>query len=184
MLLRQTRAVMVAEVWPQLIARFPTPQHVVDANDDELYALVAPLGFGRQRAGALKDASRALVEAHAGHVPDSIPALLEIPHIGLYAAHAVACFAFGRRVPVVDTNVLRVFSRLTGVDFGRDIRRGNAPEAWDLARRILPARSVREHNYGLLDFSAQVCAPSKPFHERCPLADVCATVRNRASSNV
>lgn len=171
MLLRQTRAEMVAALWPTFLERYPTPAACAAASDEELYAFLAPLGLGRQRAEAIRLTSQSLLERHGGAVPRSIDALLELPHIGLYSAHAVACFAYGRRVPVVDVNVIRLFSRLTGQAFSRDNRR--APEAWALAWRILPDRAVREHNYGILDFAATVCKPSSPAHDTCPLAPYC-----------
>ena len=42
--------------------------------------------------------------------------------MGVYSAHAVACFAFGRRVPVVDLSIVRVLSRLAGIEPRSDIR--------------------------------------------------------------
>lgn len=171
MLLRQTRAGMVADVWPEFIGRYPSPEMYMRAPDDEIYALLAPLGLGRQRAEATRAVSVALQERHDGNVPRSIDKLIELPHMGLYSAHAVACFAFNRKVPVVDGNVLRVLSRLTGESFGPDNRR--APNAWDLAERILPSRGAKFHNYGLLDFSAQVCTSRRPMHEICPINDIC-----------
>ncbi len=171
MLLRQTRAEMVAAVWPSFITQYPSPGACASAGEHELYELLAPLGLGRQRVEAVRAASAALVNQHGGRVPRSVDKLVALPHVGLYAAHAVACFAYGRRVPVVDVNVIRVLSRLTGENFGRDNRR--APRAWELAWRILPGRGVKEHNYGMLDFSAQICLPRNPAIERCPLAPHC-----------
>lgn len=174
MLLRQTRASMAAPVWETFISRYPSPAQCLDASNDELLPLFVPLGFGMQRLGAVRGVCEVLVGNHRGKVPRSIDVLVAIPHLGLYSAHAIACFAYNQRVPVVDVNVLRVFSRLTGEDYGRDNRRGRAPEAWELARRILPSRNVKQHNYGLLDFSAQICIPRHPRQEQCPLAGSCA----------
>lgn len=174
MLLRQTQASMVGKTWPGLIDRYPDPAAVLMSQDEDLYNRLAVLGFGNQRVVAVKSMSRALVDQHAGRVPRSIPRLLELPHVGLYAAHATACFAFGRRVPVVDSNVLRVFSRLSGEDYGQDIRRGMGRKAWKVAWLILPKRNARAHNYGLLDFAAQVCKPRIPVCSNCPLTSCCA----------
>ena len=53
-------------------------------------------------------------------VPADVETLLSLPGIGAYTARAVACFAYRRPVPVVDTNVRRVFARaVTGVDTRR-----------------------------------------------------------------
>lgn len=171
MLLRQTQANMVAPVWERFLSQYPTPSACLDGDEQELLALVAPLGLGRQRADALRKMSATLVTRHAGRVPRSLAALQALPHVGVYAAHAVACFAFGQHVPVVDMNVIRVFSRITGVGYGRDNRR--APAVWELARAALPTHHVREHNYGLLDFAAQVCKSRAPACKTCPLVSQC-----------
>lgn len=173
MLLRQTRAVQVAAVWPVLLERYPTPKELAAADPDELHALLAPLGLGRQRVQALQEMSAVLVKRHRGSVPRKIDALAALPHVGLYAAHATACFAFGQRVPLVDSNVLRVLGRLFGEQFKTDNRR--APGAWELATQVMPANGpAREHNYGLLDFAALVCTAGKPLCRECPLNGRCA----------
>lgn len=172
MLLRQTRAIQVAAIWPTLLERYPGPAELAAADPAELYALLAPLGLGQQRVQALQEMSAALVKQHRGHVPRKVNTLASLPHVGLYAAHATACFAFGQRVPVVDANVLRVLGRLFGEAFKPDNRR--SPAAWELARVILPVKgSAREHNYGLLDFSALICTPGKPLCRECPLNGQC-----------
>jgi A/G-specific adenine glycosylase len=171
MLLRQTRAEMVAGIWPTFLARYPSASYIAAASVDELHELLWPLGLGVQRATALHEMAEALIGRHRSTVPNSIDALVLLPHVGLYAAHAVACFAFGRHVPVVDVNVMRVLARLRGEVVPRDNRR--AAWAWSMAAEILPARGVREHNYGLLDFSAQVCTTRAPACCHCPLLPYC-----------
>lgn len=173
MLLRQTRAAQVAEIWPSLLERYPGPRQVASADPEELYALLLPLGLGRQRVEALQDMSSTLIKRHRGRVPRKIEALSNLPHVGLYSAHATACFAFGRRVALVDANVIRVLSRLFGVTLKQDNRR--APEAWRLAEAIMPKKGPpKEHHYGLLDFAALVCTPGKPLCRECPLNKECA----------
>lgn len=171
MLLRQTLADMVVPVWQAFLSAYPTPAACREDNPATLFELLAPLGLGKQRVEALQLVCAALVERHNGQVPASIEQLLHLPHVGLYAAHAVACFAYGQRVPVVDVNVIRVFSRLTGIMFPLDNRKAKA--VWELARGILPAEQVREHNYGLLDFTAEVCTARKPVCISCLLSKHC-----------
>lgn len=170
-LLRQTRAETVAPIWMALVQTYPTPRELGGASSADLASLVRPLGLGHQRAEALADLGRTISRDWHGRVPRSIAALETLPHVGVYSAHAVASFAFRQRVAVVDGNVLRVLSRIYGVDLGKDNRR--SPLAWELAENILPQRNVREHNLGLLDFSAQVCVSRNPRHDECPLGPRC-----------
>ena len=178
-LLKQTRAEMVAAVWPGLLKRYACATDLTSADPEEIYRRISCLGFGRQRTTALRQLSAALIET--GGVPSQPVDLMELPHVGIYSAHAVACFAFDRRVPVVDLSIVRVLSRLSGIEPPSDIRR--APEVWEIAWSLLPAREIKEHNYGLLDFAASVCKARSPRCGDCPASSGCAHARYLASIN-
>ena len=170
-LLKQTRAEKVANVWPSLVGHYQNTKELADADPDELFEMIAVLGFGKQRATALI-ALASSINSLAGELPVYPGDLIKLPYVGIYTAHAVACFAFGKRVPVVDLSVVRIISRLAGVTSPSDIRR--AQVIWDLAWAMLPAQDFKEHNYGLLDFGALVCKPRLPMCEECPLVAECA----------
>src|SRR5207247_6720627 len=97
LLLAQTKAEDVAKVWPQLINRYPRPAQLSRARLRTLAGLLRPLGFQNQRSKALKKIAAFLEKECNGKVPRSAEALLQVPHIGLYAATAVACFKFRQR---------------------------------------------------------------------------------------
>ena len=169
-LLKQTRAEMVAAVWPTLLRRYPTAASLESASPEVLHHQIACLGFGRQRVSALRQLSTAL--SKAGGIPTRSAGLEKLPHVGIYTAHAVACFAFGHRVPVVDLSIVRFLSRLAGFEPPSDIRR--APEVWEIATNLLPDKEVKEHNYGMLDFAAYMCKARSPRCHECPVASSCA----------
>ena len=174
MLLRQTQATQVDRLWDDFMSRFGTPEDLSTADRDELFNRIEELGFGNQRVNALTSASTYLLENHDGCVPTEKEDLLDIPHIGPYAANAVLCFAHGEPVPVVDSNILRLFCRLTGTEVNRiDIRR--EPWAWEIAEELLPEdpEKAQHHNYGLLDFTAAVCKSQSPQCQDCPLSSDC-----------
>ena len=175
-LLKQTRAEMVAAVWPALLRKYPSAASLESASPEVLLQHISRLGFGRKRTTALRQLSAAI--DGAGGLPSKPSELMELPHVGVYSAHAVACFAFGRRVPVVDLSIVRVLSRLAGIEPPSDIRR--APEVWEIARSLLPDKEVKEHNYGLLDFAADTCKARSPRCHECPIAPSCAHARHLA----
>jgi A/G-specific adenine glycosylase len=170
LLLKQTKTEDVARVWPALMTRFPTPIRMARAKRSLLVRLLRPLGLQRQRASHLLQVSKALVQRHRGQVPGEMAELLSLPGVGLYTAAAVACFKFGRRLPIVDANVLRVLGRVTGQELGADLRR--ARRAWEVAWSILPLDNWKQHNYGVLDFAAELCGASPRCNE-CPLRKKC-----------
>lgn len=169
-LLKQTKAEDVAKVWPTLISRFKSPKKLSRAHKSALVDILTPLGLQRQRASTLKKLASALVTRFNGEVPLSMEALLTLPGVGLYVAAAVCCFKYGQRVPLVDANVLRVFSRITGARLGADLRRSE--DAWRIAWNLLPSENCARHNYGILDFAAKVCR-TIPNCGSCPLKRKC-----------
>ena len=139
------------------------------ADPGELSTLISDLGFGNQRTVALIRLARAIDAS--GQIPQEVDELIRLPYVGIYTGHALACFAFGQRVPVVDLSIVRLLSRITGSEPPSDIRR--APSIWELAWALLPAHGIKEHNYGLLDFAAAVCKPRAPLCNRCSIANEC-----------
>jgi A/G-specific adenine glycosylase len=173
MLLRQTLAANVAQVWSEVTSNYPTARSMAQANRRRLEREVRRLGFATQRSEALISAARYLVEKHGGRVPRSLEALVKVPHLGMYSARAILCFAFGERIEIVDTNVLRFIGRYFGIKVKADIRHN--PDAWKIARELLPPAPelASEHNYGMLDFTAEICRSRDPQCVICPLQDEC-----------
>jgi A/G-specific adenine glycosylase len=97
----------------------------------------------------LKRAAEAAVRDHRGSLPRTVAELESLPGVGKYTARAVASFAFGQQVPVVDTNVRRVLSDWVG-------RELSDRETWDLAERVLPPGRAADWNQALMDYGAQV----------------------------
>jgi A/G-specific adenine glycosylase len=174
MLVRQTRAGAVEGVWNGLFQNYPDIFSLAAANPVELNRQLKILGFANQRTEALISAASWIIEKHNGLVPPKLDDLLKVPHIGNYAARAILCFAFGEKIEIVDTNILRFFARYYDLEVKPDIRRN--PMIWTLAANILPTskKKTREHNYGLLDFTAQICKPGKPLCYKCPLVTSCS----------
>jgi A/G-specific adenine glycosylase len=176
-LLQQTKADDVAKIWLDFFTDIPDAFTLSQISVDALEERIRFLGFGKKRANALKMIGAWLFENHDGIVPDNREQLLAIPYVGSYAAHAVLCFAFNQKIEIVDANVLRLFSRYYNIELNRDARR--APVSWEIARKLLPRerKKAKPHNYGLLDFTAQICKVGRPRCEICPLNKICVTGR-------
>lgn len=173
-LLRKTQAQAVVGVYEHLVRKYPTPAHLAKANPAHLLKLVRPLGLNR-RALLLRDAARALMTDHDGNVPSSFSGLLKLPGVGKYGAHVVLAFAFGRRVPIVDSGIARVLGRITGYEPKEPAYLDKW--IWEFTERLLPRRQHRLFLLGLLDLAATVCRP-KPRCAECPLKLHCKTGRN------
>jgi len=172
-LLRQTPAVSVAGIWKAFFCKYQNITDLARADKKRLTQFIAILGFGKMRSSALISAAKWIVQRYNGQIPADRSALLEIPHIGVYSANALLCFAFKQRVEIVDTNVQRFFSRYYSLDVKPDIRRNLI--IWEIAKASLPGDKTltKKHNYGLLDFAGEVCKAIKPRCSICPLVYSC-----------
>ncbi len=173
-LLHQTKAEDVSKLWRNFFEIFPNLEALAAAKQKPLLSLISHLGFGNWRSRALQIVAQKIRHTYKGLVPNNLGELLDIPYVGRYTGNAVLSFAFDKRVEIVDTNVLRLFSRYFGLLLKPDIRRSKEP--WEIARNLLPSDrgKTKMHNYGLLDFTAQICKPRRPLCEICPLIKTCS----------
>src|SRR3978361_1217695 len=109
-MLQQTPVARVEPIWCDWVARWPTPSATAAASAADVLRAWGKLGYPR-RAKRLHESATAITAEHGDVVPDDLDALLALPGVGTYTARAIACFAYGKRVPVVDTNVRRVVAR-------------------------------------------------------------------------
>lgn len=165
----------VARVIPRLeewLERWPTPAGLAASPTSDAVRAWANLGYPR-RAVWLHQAAVEITERHGGVVPRDVDALLALSGIGDYTARAVAAFAYGERVPVVDTNTRRVLARaLEGKS-----QPGPASKR-DLAvmAEILPTEpsAAQIVNAAAMELGAVVCTSRTARCELCPLAQLCA----------
>ncbi|MDQ1572978.1 MAG: A/G-specific adenine glycosylase, partial [Actinomycetota bacterium] len=172
-MLQQTPVARVIPRLEQWLERWPTPAALADASPGDAVRAWERLGYPR-RALNLHAAAVAITERHGGVVPDDVNELLALPGIGHYTARAVAAFAYGRRHPVVDTNVRRVLSR--AVDGVADA--GPPSTKRDLAamEAQLPTddADARLFNAAAMELGAVVCTARAPRCDACPIASQCA----------
>jgi A/G-specific adenine glycosylase len=172
-MLQQTPVSRVRPVWTAWLDRWPTPAELAAAPAGEAVRMWGKLGYPR-RALRLHECARAIVARHSGRVPDEVAALEQLPGIGAYTARAVAVFAYGRRHPVVDTNVRRVVARAVqgqGDAAPPSTRRDHA--AVEALLPEDPAAAARA-SVALMELGALVCTARAPRCPRCPLAERCA----------
>ncbi|HVZ41477.1 MAG TPA: A/G-specific adenine glycosylase [Candidatus Kapabacteria bacterium] len=170
-MLQQTQTARVVEKLPQFLERFPDVRALADASSGELIRAWQGMGYN-SRALRLQQAARAVLERHAGGFPRTVEELAALPGVGPYTAAAVACFAFGAQVAVIDVNVARVYSRL----FYRCHSAGQTlpPESIrGVAEEIVPEGDAYRWHQAMMDLGATICTARAPRCDRCPLAREC-----------
>jgi A/G-specific adenine glycosylase len=179
-LLHRTRASQVVGTYEQMLERYPDVQHLAAADLDELATLLQSAGL-RWRVVLLHRAAELIYERYHGIIPKSKEKLEAIPGIGHYIASAIRCFAYGYPDALIDTNTVRVLTRVYGLVASDRIRRD--PAFHKLANDTLDPRHPREFNLALLDLAAAICTPRNPNCPFCPLLPYCEYGRNALAAN-
>lgn len=170
-MLQQTQVETVIPYYRRFLAAFPTIVDLARAPLDAVLKRWEGLGY-YSRARNLHRAARLLVADYDGALPSQVDELLTLPGIGRYTAGAIASIAFGRSAPVLDGNVIRIFSRL--LDLPDDISQGaTKTKLWRIAAEWLPARGAGEYNQALMELGQKVCRPQNPHCADCPLRESC-----------
>jgi A/G-specific adenine glycosylase len=174
-MLQQTPVARVEGPWREWLERWPRPSAMAAAPAADVLRAWGRLGYPR-RALRLHAAAQALAAEHGDVVPEDVATLESLPGIGTYTARAVAAFAYGRRVPVVDTNVRRVVARAV---HGR--AEAGAASARDLAdvEVLLPGdeADAATMSAALMELGATICVARGPRCADCPVLEHCAWQR-------
>ncbi|MDO4929322.1 MAG: A/G-specific adenine glycosylase [Corynebacterium sp.] len=169
---QQTQVARVEPIWANWMRRWPTPGSFAAASPADILQAWGSLGYPR-RALRLHSCAQEIVAHHHGEVPDTLEQLLALPGIGTYTAAAVAAFAYGQRVPVIDTNVRRVLSRAFHGEFHPG---GPSKKELEFLEQLLPTDDAPTTNVALMELGALVCTNRRPACARCPLQSSCAWV--------
>lgn len=170
-MLQQTQVSTVIPYYENFLKKFPTLQKLARAPEEAVLAQWAGLGYYR-RAKLLHQGARFILRELGGRFPENPESLKKLPSIGEYTAGAIASIAFHQAAPLVDGNVIRVYSRIFA-------KRGHAKETqlkkqiWDLAGILVAPENPGDFNQALMELGAMVCRPNLPACGRCPVSSLC-----------
>ncbi|OYW36503.1 MAG: A/G-specific adenine glycosylase [Brevundimonas sp. 12-68-7] len=169
-MLQQTTVPHATPYFERFTARWPTVSDLAAAEDGDLMAAWAGLGY-YARARNLLACARTVARDHQGVFPDTEAGLLELPGVGAYTAAAVAAIASDRPANVVDGNVERVVARLFAVETPLPAAR---PELRRLAGSLVADDRPGDWAQALMDLGLTVCRPRWPLCLMCPISGFCA----------
>lgn len=165
-MLQQTPVARVEPIWLAWIDRWPTPSATAAAGSAEVLRAWGKLGYPR-RAKRLHECAVVIADEYGDEVPTDVDTLLTLPGIGAYTARAVACFAYSACVPVVDTNVRRVVTRVLR---GQADAPARARDLDDVAALLPGDDTAPTFSAALMELGAVVCTARAPRCGSCPLS--------------
>ncbi len=169
-MLQQTQVATVIDYFNRFTKSYPDIFSLANAKEDDVFKLWEGLGY-YSRARNLMKCARVLVSDFGGVFPEDEKSLLKLPGIGPYTAGAILSIAYNQKVPAVDGNVFRVYSRLYAID--DDIADPKTRTTFEtLVKSDLP-EDRRHFNQGLMELGARICTPKSPKCEICPISTYC-----------
>ena len=171
-MLQQTQVATVVGYFVRWMKKFPDFAALASASESDVLQVWQGLGY-YSRARNLHRAAKIIVAQHGGKMPRNLDAIRALPGVGRYTAGAVATFAFGQSVPVVDANIARVLARLCDIRTPADTAAGQAT-LWKIAEDLQPQKNACVFNEALMELGALACLPRSPKCGECPVKKFCA----------
>src|SRR6185436_715972 len=129
---------------------------------------VRQTGFFRNKAKAVIGVGKAIMERHAGEVPQTMDQLTALPGVGRKTANVVLSNAFKAPVGiVVDTHVTRVSGRL-GLTSSSD-----AVQIEEDLMKLIPQKEWTSFSHRLIYHGREICIARKPKCSECRLNELC-----------
>lgn len=171
LMLHRTQARQVVKMYEQFIARYPSPQRLLQATEKDIESSLHSLGL-LWRIRLIRKLAQDLVTTYEGRVPVEKGKLILLPGVSDYIASAVRCFAWNLPEAIVDTNIVRVVGRLLGLETKDSSRRNQ--QVRKLISDLVDKDAPRDYNFALLDLADGIClARRQPLHAICPVLSYC-----------
>lgn len=155
-------------VTPALFKRFPTPQKMAGAKQEELEELVRTTGFFRNKAKSIKNNAIALLDKHGGEIPKTLDELTSLPGVGRKTGSVVLGAGFGlAEGVVVDTHVVRIAQLLK-------LTAHKTPEK--IERDLIAILSQKDWiiwTHLIIDHGRAICIARRPRCGDCVLNRLC-----------
>lgn len=153
-----------------LYAKFPDVNALAEASVEEIEEIVRPCGLGKSKARDISASMKILRDTYDGKVPDDFDALLKLPGVGRKSANLIMGDVFGKPAIVTDTHCIRLVNRMGLVDGIKEPKKVEM-ELW----KMIPPEEGSDFCHRLVYHGRDICtARTKPFCDKCCLADICA----------
>jgi endonuclease III len=154
---------------PTLFARYPGPEAMAGANQEELEEIIKSTGFFRNKAKSLVAASQEIVAIHGGEVPRTMDELVALPGVGRKTANVILGEYYEGCGVVVDTHVRRLSQRLGWT-------KSDDPDKIEQDLMALHPRAKWTNISHTLTFHGRdLCDAKKPRCPECPALALCPT---------
>ncbi len=151
----------------QLFAKYDTPKKLSAAKPENIYDLIRPAGFYKQKAEKIIQTSKIVYEKYSSNVPDTMDELISLPGVGRKTASCVLAYGFGLPAIAVDTHVHRICN-LLGL-----VKTSKPDDTEESLMFLVPQEHWHDINRLLVRHGQSICRPINPRCHECPIAHIC-----------
>jgi A/G-specific adenine glycosylase len=170
-ILQQTRVKQGIKYYARFLEAFPDIASLAKASEESVLKAWEGLGY-YNRARNMQVTAKHILQKYGGQFPDEYAQILALKGIGPYTAAAIASFSFGKPYAVVDGNVLRIASRILGIE--KDISgKTTVDQIQDFVGNAIQHALPADFNQAIMDFGSLVCVPARPACETCIMSEYC-----------
>jgi A/G-specific adenine glycosylase len=170
-MLQQTQVQTVVDYYQRWMIKFPDLNSLAEAKEEDVLNLWAGLGY-YSRARNMLLCAQQICGDFKGEFPKNRSEILSLKGIGEYTAGAILSLAYNLPEPILDGNLIRVFSRLYQIPFYPESKT-QKEIYWEYASKWVQCKSPALVNEGLMELGALVCTPKNPRCSECPLKRKC-----------
>jgi A/G-specific adenine glycosylase len=160
-MLQQTQTERVVQKYQQFLEKFPSCEDLAQASVGEVISEWQGLGYYR-RALNLHRAAQMVVRDFGAQFPTDVETLRTLPGLGPYTAAAVATFAFGSAVPMIETNIRALYLYC----FFPERSSISDREVLEVVEATLDKRDPRRWFYALMDVGVELKRHRKKINHR------------------
>lgn len=157
-------------VTPALFERFPQPEDLAAASEEEVYGFIKSVTFPNNKTRSLIKAAQVLVDEFGGEMPQDIDNLMKLPGVGRKTANVMLAVVWNKAAMAVDTHVFRVSNRIGLTD--------NSPNPLVTEKTLIkyiPEELVSTAHHWLILHGRYVCKARRPDCLNCAISAYCKT---------
>jgi A/G-specific adenine glycosylase len=170
-ILQQTKVEQGLSYYNNFIKAYPNVMSLANADLDSVLKLWQGLGY-YSRARNLHATAQTIAIKFDGVFPSKYEEIILLKGIGAYTAAAICSFAYNTCIPVIDGNVIRVLSRIFGIQSPIDQKIGIST-IQSLAQKYISKDNPALYNQAIMDFGAILCKPKNPDCNNCTFSTEC-----------
>lgn len=157
-------------VTPALFERFPDPESLAAATEEEVFGYIKSVTFPNNKTRHLIKAARVLVEEFGGEMPTDIDNLMKLPGVGRKTANVMLAVVWNKAAMAVDTHVFRVSNRI-----GLTNNSKTPLETEKTLVKYIPEELLSTAHHWLILHGRYVCKARRPECLECALKAYCKT---------